>query len=71
MTRVKDVVGPKLDNLFYNSEQGMLETVHYIFEKSNTGTVILFDSGSTTSLITAKSAGNLYLKGTEKSVCLC
>ena len=44
-TRVKDDVGPKLDNLFYNSGQGMLEAVQYVFEKSNTGTVILFESG--------------------------
>ena len=44
--RVKNTVVPSFNNLYYNSDQGMLETVLYIFEESNTGTVILFDSGS-------------------------
>ena len=48
--------------------KNMFQTIHYVFKRVNIGTVILTDSGSTTSLITASLAGNLYLKGTDKWV---
>ena len=56
------------DHLYYSPNQGMLETIYHVFGKVNIGTVILADGGSTTSLISATLAGNLYLKGTDKWV---
>ena len=60
-----NTVVQSFDHLYSNIKQGMLETIHFVFEKWNIGTVILFDSGSMTLLITASLAGSLFLKGTE------
>lgn len=68
MVRVRAAGLQSYDHLYYSPNQGMLETIHYVFKRVNIGTVILTDSGSTTSLITASLAGNLYLKGTDKWV---
>merc|ERR1712218_276683 len=45
------------------SDEGVLEMCHYKFKKVNIGTTILFDSGATTCLISAKLARYLGLRG--------
>lgn len=66
MISAKNAVVQSLNHLYYNNKQGMLEMIHYVFEKWNIGTVIVFNSGSTMSLITTRLAGSLFLKGIEK-----
>ena len=53
-------------DIYYNDEQGMLETMHYVLEKWNIATTIVFQSGSKMLLVTASLASSLFLKEVEE-----